>query len=59
MKIYDELTRQQFVQRENAIYHPTYDEELAYYDKIKSGDVEALEEKEDWEDIDMPSRGIL
>lgn len=59
MKIYDELTRQQFVQRENAIYHPTYDEELAYYDKIKSGDVEALEKKEDWEDIDMPSRGIL
>lgn len=59
MRIYDDLTREQFSHRENAIFHPTYDEELAYYDMIKSGDIEALEKKSDWDDIDMPSRGIL
>lgn len=59
MAISDELTRQQFIQRENEIYHPTYDEELAFYDMIKNGNIEALDKKNDWASVVMPSRGIL
>lgn len=54
-----ELVRQQFQNRELALSHPTYDEELAFYDLIKSGDLETLSQKADWETVDMPQRGLL
>lgn len=57
--IQDDLFRRQFTQRENAIYHPTYDQELAFYDMIKEGDVDALRKKNDWDSINMPERGQL
>lgn len=54
-----DLFWRQFVQRENSIYHPTYDQELAFYETIKEGDVESLEKKNDWDSINMPERGLL
>lgn len=41
--ITDEFTQSQFMAREDAIIHPTYDDELSFYDMIKNGDIEALE----------------
>lgn len=54
-----QLTRERFERREQEIYHPTYDEELSFYDMIKSGDVATLSQKTDWNVIDMPERGEL
>ncbi len=59
MEIQDELVKQQFLQRENGVSHPTYDAELAYYDIVKNGDLDTLDKKEDWDDIVMPGRGVL
>ncbi len=56
---YEQLTRERFEQRELELYHPTYDEELAFYDLIKSGNIEALEAKTNWDLIDAPERGEL
>lgn len=54
-----QLTKERFDRREQELYHPTYDEELSFYDMIKSGDVAALSQKTDWNVIDMPERGEL
>lgn len=59
MEIYEALAKLQFENRENAVYHPTYDTELSFYDLVKRGDVKALEEKLDWEQADKKERGIL
>ncbi len=56
---YEQLTRERFERREQELYHPTYDEELAFYDLVKSGAVEALSQKTDWDKIDAPERGEL
>lgn len=54
-----DLFWRQFTQRENEIYHPTYDQELAFYELIQNGDVEALKGKSDWDSINLPERGLL
>ena len=48
----------QFQAREDAIEHPTYDDELSFYDLIKSGNTEALK-KHNLRSADEASRGIL
>lgn len=48
----------QFQAREDAIEHPTYDDELSFYDLIKSGNTEALK-KHNLRNVDEASRGIL
>lgn len=48
----------QFQAREDAIEHPTYDDELSFYDLIKSGNTEALK-KHNLRNADEASRGIL
>ena len=42
MKISDEIVKQQFVQREYGLAHPTYDIELDFYQLVSSGNVKAL-----------------
>ena len=42
MKISDEIVKHQFVQREYGLAHPTYDNELDFYQLVSSGDVKAL-----------------
>ena len=42
MKISNEIVKQQFVQREYGLAHPTYDNELDFYQLVSSGDVKAL-----------------
>ena len=46
----DRLTKERFLRREQELFHPTYDEELAFYDLIKSGNVEELQKRgdDDW-----------
>lgn len=58
-QIQDEFIRQQFVQRENEIIHPTYDNELSYYDLIKSGNVTALKKTKSFHNTDDIERGVL
>lgn len=57
--VQNELVHQQFIQREYGLSHPTYDSELAFYNLIKSGDVEALKAKKDFDNINVPERGTL
>lgn len=57
--VQSELVYQQFIQREYGLSHPTYDSELAFYNLIKLGDVEALKAKKDFDTINMPERGTL
>lgn len=42
MKIDRELLLQQFNKRENEVYHPSYDMELAFYEMIRNGEVERI-----------------
>lgn len=57
----DRLTKERFLRREQELFHPTYDEELAFYDLIKSGNVEELQKRgdDDWKMIELPERGEL
>lgn len=57
--VQNELVYQQFIQREYGMSHPTYDSELAFYNLIKNGDIEALKAKKNYEDVNMPERGTL
>lgn len=56
--ISDDFIKTQFTAREGAIEHPTYDDELAFYDMIKSGNINALK-KHDFGNADDEARGIL
>lgn len=56
---YEQLTKERFARREQELFHPTYDEELAFYDLIKSGNLEELDTKLNWDVIDSPERGEL
>lgn len=42
MNISDDIVKQQFVQREYGLAHPTYDSELGFYQLVSSGDVKTL-----------------
>ena len=42
MNISNEIVKQQFVQREYGLAHPTYDSELDFYQLVSSGNVKAL-----------------
>lgn len=42
MNISDEIVKQQFIQREYGLAHPTYDSELDFYQLVSSGDVKTL-----------------
>ena len=54
-----EVTLNQFVGREFEVEHPTYDSELQFYDMVSEGKIEELEKWEDFNTIDMESRGVL
>lgn len=54
-----EVMLSQFTGREFELEHPTYDKELEYYEMVSEGRVESLEEKLDFADVDMRSRGRL
>lgn len=54
-----ELVVRQFIQREEGIYHPTYDTELNFYEMVSDGNIGDLNRKDDYGDIDVKSRGIL
>lgn len=56
---YERMARERFSKREHELYHPTYDEELAFYDMVKSGNLEELKKKDNWNLITMPERGVL
>ena len=56
---YEQLTKERFDRREHELYHPTYDEELAFYELIKSGNLDELDTKKNWDVIDSPERGEL
>ena len=62
MKISNEIVKQQFVQREYGLAHPTYDNELDFYQLVSSGDVKAvsgmLQTGEEDEAV-LAARGIL
>lgn len=55
----EELVQYRFLRREQELYHPTYDEELAFYEMIQSGNLAKLEKKDNWEQIESPERGEL
>lgn len=56
---YEQLAKERFIKREQELFHPTYDEELAFYEMVKSGNLEELKTKENWDVIDLPERGEL
>lgn len=58
-EIQNEFIRKQFLQRENEISHPTYNDELAFYDLIKSGDVKTLRETNNIYTTNDEKRGVL
>lgn len=58
-EINNEFLKQQFEQRENAVYHPTYDNELAFYEQVKQGNLDTVNYKQLWGLADMQGRGIL
>lgn len=59
VEINRELLVQQFVDNELGKVHPTYDEELAFYNMVSDGDVEGLLKKIDYEKVDAENRGTL
>ena len=62
MKISNEIVKQQFVQREYGLAHPTYDNELDFYQLVSSGDVKALSGmllSGDEDEAVLAARGIL
>lgn len=57
-----ELSGRHFSNRELGLSHPTYDTELAFYELVKNGDTEALEEMKrsgKMSDVNIPERGTL
>lgn len=54
-----DLTNRRFSQRESGLAHPTYDSELAFYELVKSGNVEELAKKRDYDSVDSLARGQL
>lgn len=62
MNISDEIVKQQFIQREYGLAHPTYDIELDFYQLVSSGDVKTLSDMLQTEEEDeavLVARGIL
>lgn len=55
----NEYLKRRFHQRENGLFHPTYDTELRFYDIVKSGDLEMLEKTMCSDELNLPERGIL
>lgn len=62
MNISDEIVKQQFIQREYGLAHPTYDSELDFYQLVSSGDVKTLSgmlQTEEEDEAVLVARGIL
>ena len=50
---------QKFVQQEEGLVHPTYDQELEFYQMVSEGQVKWLQENNDYDTVDDKCRGVL